>query len=133
MAREFAKILQEDINTGIDPATKPNPGGGTLSGTQVGLHSWAIGQVPLCYDFAETTIAAGGSASQVLDFPGLVLGDHAEVMTSFDLSGILMHWGVTEDAVTVYLRNLTGSAIVLPVGTLSVLGFKIRTCAGEEE
>lgn len=133
MPREYARLLQEDLNTGIGPAIRPNPGGGLLTGTQIGLHSWAIGQTPVCYDFAGATIADGGVFSQELDLPGLELGDCAVVTIDMDLMGVHMHWEVTEDLITVYLRNLTGASVTLPAGEFSALGFNIRECAIEYE
>lgn len=129
MSLLYEKIVQEDLNVGTsDDVTVTNPGGGTLTGTQIGIHSFAVGQIAYSETWNPDSIAAGGYESEDITVPGAAVGDY--VMVSFNtmvtndmtISG---HVSAT-DTVRVVLFNPTAGAINLAEGTLSVLVFKSR-------
>lgn len=123
----YELAVQEDLDRGVGTTTKRNPGGGTLTGTQIGLHSWALGEgrVDVTWDPGE--IANGASTTTTVTVPGAAKGDFATFSFSWDLLGLIPGAYVSDDnTVTVVLGNLTGAPVDLPSGTLSVLAFKSR-------
>lgn len=127
MARVFALLLQEDLNIGIGAATKPNPGGGDLTGTQIGRHSWGIGQQSVTQAWTPGTVAVGGVVTTTVTYPGAALGDYVD--RSFDLStqGLLLLADVTAvNTVTVVLANLTGAPVTIGAGNLKILVSKSK-------
>jgi hypothetical protein len=127
MAREFALHLTEDFNLGTGAATKPNPGGGLLTGTQVGIHSFAIGIAAVTATWDPGEVAAGGHVSTTITVPGAALGDFVQRSFSLDLQELTFTADVSApDMVEVVLANLTGAAVDLGSGTLRVLVMKSR-------
>jgi len=125
--RVFEKILGEDLNVGTGPGTKTNPGGGTLTGTQVGVHTLAVGGMAVTATWDPDEVPAGGKMSTTVTVPGAALGDF--VMRSFSLD--LQELAFTADVVAantveVVFANLTGAAVNLGSGTLRVLVLKSR-------
>lgn len=128
----YERILQEDINTGITTATKRNPGGGTLVGTQVGIHTFAVGQSSY-YDNTVTpgAIAAGSDYSYSLTVSGATLGDFVLGSLDIDLQGLTLTAYVSAaDTVTVIIVNNSGASVTLAQCSLSVIVFKAITTAG---
>jgi len=128
MATAYYELLAaEDVDWGVDTSTKRNPSGGTLTTTQVGIHSLAVGQVEVTATWNPDSIANGSSASTTVTVSGAALGDYAIVSFSLDLSGLTLSAYVSAaNTVTVVLSNLTGAAVNLASGTVSVLVFKSR-------
>lgn len=130
MGRVFEKLLSEDFNLGTDAGTKTNPGGGTLTGTKVGVHTFAVMGRSVSGTWDPGSITAGGKESTTITVPGAALGDFVLVSFSADIQE-LTATGVVSAAntVEVTLANLTGSAVDLDSLTVRVLVFKSKADA----
>ena len=127
MSRVYEKLLQEDLNLGVSPATKTNPGGGLLMGTQVGIHSLAVGRMSVSAVWDPGSVAAGSKVSTTITVPGAALGDFVLRSFSLDLQELSFTADVSVDnTVEVVLANLTGVAVDLASGTLRILVLKSR-------
>jgi hypothetical protein len=118
----YERILQEDLNTGTSLTTKRNPGGGTLTATQIGIHSFALGQLKTTQTFTPGEIAAGGYATTTVTVTGAVAGDI--VLRSFEAmqAGLLLDAAVTSaNTVTVTLANVSGAAVTPASANLHIL------------
>ena len=125
MAITIEKLVTEDLNTATGTVTVTNPTGGTLSGTQIGLHSFAVGQVKATATWNPSSIAVGGFESKDITVSGAALGDFAIASFSLDVSDLVVSAQVTAtNTVTVTLANLTSAAVDLASGTVAVLVFK---------
>lgn len=116
---------EQDFDIGVGQVDKVNPAGGTVRCNRVNLGSFAQGRYSASW--VPGSIAALDKATVVVTVVGARAGDF--VLASFDgdmtadlsLSGFI----VVNDAVTVVLRNHSGSVVVNPgTGTLRVLVFK---------
>ena len=127
MARVYELLLQEDLNRGVDAAVKTNPGGGSITGTQIGIHSFAIGSVSVSATWEPGTVAAGSKVSTTVTVPGAALGDFVLVSFSLDLQETQLTASVTStNTVEAVLSNLTNLAVVLASGTLRALVLKSK-------
>lgn len=127
MARTFQKLLSQDFNLGTGADTKKAPGGGDVTGTQVGIHTFAVGMKAETVAWAPGSIAAGSKASKEITVSGAALGDFVLRSFSLDVADLSLTADVTaEDTVTAVLANLTGAAVNPGSGTLSVLVLKSR-------
>jgi hypothetical protein len=129
MSLLYEKVVQEDLNVGTSSAvTVTNPGGGTLTGTQIGIHSVAMGQVSFSETWNPASIAAAGYESEDITVPGAAVGDFVLASLSTMVTNDMMLSGHVSaaDTVKVILFNPTASPINLDEGTLSVLVFKSR-------
>jgi hypothetical protein len=129
MSLLYEKVVQEDLNVGTSAAvTVTNPGGGTLTGTQIGIHSVAVGQVSFSETWNPASIAAAGYESEDITVPGAAVGDFVLASLSTMVTNDMMLSGHVSaaDTVKVILFNPTASPINLDEGTLSVLVFKSR-------
>ena len=129
MSLLYEKVVQEDLNVGTSTATVTNPGGGTLTGTQIGIHTFAVGQLAYQETWDPGSIASLGYESEDVTVPGAVAKDFAEASLSTILTNVMMlsaHVSAA-DTVTVVLFNPTAGAIDLGSGTLSVLVLKARS------
>lgn len=125
MAVTIEKVVQEDLDTGTGSVTVTNPNGGTLSGTQIGLHSFAVGQVKATATWDPASIANGATATTTVTVSGAALGDFALASFSLSLSGLSLSAYISAaNTVTVVLTNNSGAAVNLASGTLAVLVFK---------
>lgn len=125
--RYYDKALQENLNTGTGTGTRRSPAGGTLTGTQIGIHSFAVGQAKVSATWDPGSVAAGASISTTVTVSGAALGDFVLTSFSLDLQGMDIGGYVSAtNTVTVILSNLTGAAIDLGSGTLAVLVLKAR-------
>ena len=125
--RVFDKFLGEDFQLGIDAGTKNNPGGGTLTGTKVGIHTFATGGMAVTATWDPDEVPAGGKVSTTITVPGAALGDFAMRSFSLDLQELTLTADVVvANTVEVVLANLTGAAVNLGSGTLRVLVLKSR-------
>lgn len=123
----YERLVGEDIDTGAGLVTKRNPGGGSLVGTQVGLHTFAVNAVQTTATWNPASVANGGIVSTTVTVAGANLSDYAIVSFSLSLQGMEMTASVSAtNTVTVVLSNLTGASVDLASGTLSVLVFKSR-------
>jgi hypothetical protein len=129
MSLLYERVVQEDLNVGTSAAvTVTNPGGGTLTGTQIGIHSVAVGQVSWSETWNPSSIAAAGYESEDITVSGAAVGDFVMVSLSTMVTNDMMISGHVSaaDTVKVILFNPTTGAINLDEGTLSVLVFKSR-------
>lgn len=123
----YETLLQEDLNTGVGTATKRAPGGGNLSGTQIGVHTFAVGQAAGSKTWDPDSVASGSSTSTTLTVSGAALGDFVLASFSLSLQGMSISAYVSDtNTVTVVLNNNSGSAVDLASGTLKALVFKSR-------
>lgn len=124
----YETLLQEDINVGVGTAQKRNPGGGTLVGTQVGIHSWAVGQAAFVAPWTIGEVASLGSDSVNVACQGAAGSDFVMVSYERPLGGLLMFAEVVSaNTVTVRVFNPTTSAIELAdENDLRILIFKSR-------
>jgi hypothetical protein len=123
----YEKAVQEDIDFGTGTATVRNPGGGTLTGTQVGIHSLAVGQKEWTDTWDPGSIASGAEEAKEVTVTDAALGDYAIASFSLDVADLTLDANVTAaNTVTCVLTNNTGAAVDLSSGTISVLVFKSR-------
>ena len=121
----YETIKQQDIDWGTSTATKRNPGGGSLTGNQVGIHSMAVGQAATTTTWNPASIASGASESKEVTVTGAALGDFALVSFNLDVQDITLTADVTAaNTVTAVLANNSGGAVNLASGTLKVLVIK---------
>lgn len=129
MSLLYEKVVQEDLNVGTSAAvTVTNPGGGSLTGTQIGIHSVAVGQVAWTMTWNPASIAAGSYEGKTITVPGAAVGDFVIASLSTMLTNDMMISGHVRaaDSVRVILFNPTAAPINLGSGTVSVLVFKSR-------
>jgi len=127
MARTFARLMTEDLNLGVGAATKPAPAGGILTGTQIGIHSFAVGGRLVSATWSPGSVPAGGKASTTVTVPGAAMGDFVNRSFDKDLQELQLTADVVStNLVEVVLGNLTGAAVVMPSGTLRVLVFRSK-------
>jgi hypothetical protein len=123
----YDKVLQQDLNTGVSTGTRRNPGGGTLTGTQISLSTFARGQLETTSTWDPGEIANGAEAATTVTVAGAALGDHVSVSFSLDVEDLVLDAQVTAaNTVSVVLANVTGGPKDLGSGTLSVLVFAVR-------
>ena len=124
----YEKACQEDIDTGAGTTTNRNPGGGTLSATQVSLSSFADGQAAVTAAWTPGAIANGALASTTVTVAGAAAGDKVLAsMTTLLTDALLISAHVSAtNTVTVVLANLTGASVTIAAGTVSVLVFSHR-------
>ncbi len=119
--------VQEDLNRGVGVVTKYNPAGGTIAGTQIGLHSFAQGGVAASATWDPGSIAVGAKTSTTVTVAGAALGDFVLASFSLDIQELLLSASVSAaNTVEVVLGNLTSAAVDLASGTLKVIVFKTR-------
>ena len=129
----YEKMVQEDIDTGTGTATKRNPGGGTITGTQVGIHTLAVRQKAVRVTWDPGSIASGAEEVATATVTGATLGDFALASFSLDVTDLTLTAQVTAtNTVTAQLTNNTGGAINLSSGTLSVLVLQSIVSAVDE-
>lgn len=123
----YEKLVQEDLDVGISTATVRNPGGGTLVGTQIGIHSLSVGQLATTATWNPGEVAVGGKVSTTVTVSGAALGDFVLASFSLDLQELTLTASVSAtNTVEVVLANNTGSAVDLASGTLKVLVLQSR-------
>ena len=123
----YETAVQEDLDTGTGTASKRAPGGGTLTGTQINLSSFAVGQLKATTTWDPSSIANGAEEAKEITVTGAALGDLALASFSLDVADLQLDAQVTAaNTVTATLSNNTGAAVDLSSGTLTVLVFKVR-------
>ena len=129
MSLLYEKVVQEDLNVGITTVTVTNPTGGSLTGTQIGIHSVAVGQVAWTETWDPGSIAAAGYEAEDVTVPGAAVGDFviAPLTTLLTNDMMLTAHVSAADTVKVILFNPTAGAIDIGEGTLAVIVFKART------
>jgi succinyl-CoA synthetase alpha subunit len=130
MSLLYEKVVQEDLNVGTSAAVSvTNPGGGTLTGTQIGIHSVAVGQTAWEATWNPSSIAAGSYEATDVTVPGAAVDDFVLVKHSAILTNAMMISGHVSaaDTVKVILFNPTAGALNVGSGTLGVLVFKARS------
>jgi hypothetical protein len=130
MSLLYEKVVQEDLNIGTGSGvTVTNPGGGTLTGVQIGLHSVAVGQLAVAEIWNPAAIAAAGYEAKSVTVPGAAVDDFVMVSLSTMLTNDMMLTASVSaaDTVTAILFNPTAGALNLGSGTLRVLVFKARS------
>lgn len=124
----YERICQEDIDIGTTTTEKRNPGGGTITGTQVNLHTFAIGQTALYQSWAVPSLSNSTSTSQTFVHPGAALGDFVLVSYYDSIGGLIFTSYVSApDEVTVVATNLTGSVVTLATANINIIVFKTAT------
>lgn len=128
MSLTFEKVVQEDLNVGIGTTTVTNPGGGSLSATQVGIHTVGIGQSVTTSTWSVGAIADGAALNKDIAVAGAAVGDfvlasHTKMLT--DELSISAHVSAA-DTVKVVISNSSGASVTPGSGTASVLVFKSR-------
>jgi len=129
MSLLYEPAVQEDLNVGIGAEVDvASPDGGTLAGTQIGIHSVAVGQVAFQATWNPASIAAAGYEDVDIVVAGAAVGDFAlaslDTILTNDMQ-LTAHVSAA-DTVKVVLFNPTAGTINLAEGTLSVLVFKAR-------
>jgi len=123
----YDRLVQEDVEVGTALTAKRNPAGGTLTATQVGIHTLAVGQAATSATWDPASIAAGSYATTTVSVPGATLGDFALASFSIDISALDLSCYVSAaNTVTVVLSNHTAAAVDLNSATLRVLVLKSR-------
>lgn len=129
MSLLFEGVVQEDLNVGTSTGIViDSPSGGVILGTQVGIHSVAVGQVSWTETWNPAAIAALGYESEDITVPGAAVNDFClpsfSAMLTNDMQ-LTAHVSAA-DTVRVILFNPTAGSINLGSGTLAVLVFKSR-------
>ena len=123
----YELLCQEDIGVGVDLTSKRNPGGGTLTATQVGIHTLGLGQAKVTKTWDPASVSAGGTTTTTVTVPGASLGDFVLASFSLDMAGCVFSAYVSAaNTVTVVIQNMTGAAVDLASGTIAVLVLKSR-------
>jgi hypothetical protein len=123
----YDKILTENLNAGVGTDTQHAPGGGTRTGTQIGVHSIAVGQLAVEAVWDPGSVAAGGKISTTVTVAGAALQDFVLRSFSLDLQELTFTADViSANTVEVVLANLTGAAVDLASGTLRVVVLRCR-------
>ena len=121
----YDRIVQEDINVGVGPTSKRNPGGGTLAATQVGIHTFAINQEAVSQSWSPGSIANGAITQTTITYSGAEVGDFVLRSIDIDTQGLVFTADVTDTStVTLTLANLTGAALDIGTGNVKVLVLK---------
>ena len=128
MALVYEKAIEQDLNIGTSTASVTSPGGGSLSGYQIGIHSFAVGQISATATWAPGAITAGSYATTTITVTGAAAGDfvlaeHASLLT--DPLLITGHVNAV-NAVRVVIFNPTTASVTPASGTLRVLVFASR-------
>ena len=123
---KYEKVVEEDLNVGTSMVWVTAPNGGALRGTQVGIHSVALGQKRYTATWAPGSIAAGGSATTTVTVPDAETGDfvmasHDQILTS-DLR--ILANVEADDTVQVVIHNPTAAAVTVASGTVAVIVFE---------
>lgn len=128
MSLIYEKVVQEDLNVGTGTTTVTTPDGGSLTGTQIGLHSVAVGQLQQTTTWNPSSIAALSYETTDVTVPGAAVEDFVLVKMNTILTDDMMISGHVSAAnnVRVVLFNPTAGAVNLGSGTLGVLVFKSR-------
>jgi len=128
MSLLYERVVQEDLNVGTSTASVSTPDGGSLTGTQIGIHSLAVGQISQTELWNPASIAAGSYESEDVVVPGAAVGDYVLAKLSTMGTDDLMISGHVSvaDTVRVVLFNPTAGAVNVAEGTLGVLVFKSR-------
>lgn len=125
MAQHFRSLIQEDLGVGTDLTWVTFPGRGKRRSTQIGIHTFARGQLAYDADWSPGSVAAAGKVTTTVTVPGAVIGD--KVLVSYDqmLKNDLRLTGnvTSDDTVEVVLHNPTAAAISVPSGTARALVF----------
>lgn len=129
MSLLYEKVVQEDLNVGITTVSVTNPTGGSMTGTLIGIHSVAVGQVAWTETWNPGAIAAAGYEAEDVTVPGAAVGDFvmASLTTMVTNDMMLTAHVSAADTVKVILFNPTAGSIDLGSGTLAVIVFKART------
>lgn len=129
MSLLYEKIVQEDLDVGTSTVTVTNPSGGSLTGTQIGIHSVAVGQVGWTVTWDPGSIAAAGYEAEDVTVPGAAVGDFVMAsLTTMVTNDMMLTAHVSgADTVKVILFNPTAGAIDVDEGTLAVIVFKARS------
>jgi hypothetical protein len=121
--------VQEDLNIGTEfPVEVTNPDGGVLYGTQIGIHTVAVGQTAYATTWNPSAIAALDYEALSIAVPGAAIGDFVDVSLSSILTNDMQLTGHVSaaDTVRVILFNPTSGSINLASGDLTVLVYKAR-------
>ena len=114
----YEPALQQDLNVGTSTATKRNPGGGQLTGNQIGIHTFAVGQLATSTTWNVGSIDNGAEAATDVTVTGAALGDFVLASLSVDVQDMQLDAQVTAtNTVTVVLSNLTQSSGGIDLGT----------------
>jgi PKD repeat protein len=132
MAQRYEKLVQEDLNVGVERVWVQAPGRGRLKSTQVGIHTVARGQQAYEDDWTPGSIAAGGRASTTVTVPDAVAGDFVMASHSKILTNDLRVSANVSAANTaqVVIHNPTSAAITVPAGTVRVIVFPAPGVSG---
>jgi hypothetical protein len=121
----YEKALTEDLNVGTSTAVKRNPNGGTITGTQIGVHTFAVTGKAVTSTWNPASVASGSKVSTTVTVTGAALGDFVLRSFSLDVQELSFTADVSAtNTVEVVLANLTGSAVDLGSGTLKVAVLK---------
>lgn len=123
----YETLVSEDLNVGTGLATVTHPAGGSLVGTQIGVHTFGLGLAKTPADWSPGTVSQGASTSTTVSVAGASIGDFVLVSISDDTQGCLLTGSVTSsNTVTVLLANLTGASVTFSDVVAYVLVLKSR-------
>jgi len=126
----YERLLQEDLDCGTSTATRRNPGGGTLTGHQIGIHTVGLGQQSQIKTWTPGAIATGGQTTTTLTYTGAAVGNYVLAGLSVDQQSLSLTAYVSDvDTVTAVLSNLTGAEVTIGACYLYVLVLPCRATA----
>lgn len=122
----YETLVKEDLDLGTSTASKRAPAGGTQTGTQINLSTFARNAAASTTTWDPGSIASGAEEVKEITVSGAALGDLVLVSFSLDVQDLTLTAAVTAtNTVTAQLSNLTGSAVNLGSGTLKALVFSV--------
>lgn len=132
MAVTIETWMAQDLELGTSTTVKTHPAGGSLNGHQISLSTFSLagasGTATTATWTPATPIANGDQVSTTITVPGAAYGD--KVLASFTgMAGVALMISAHVSAantVTVIVANMSGAALAVASGTLSVLVFRTR-------
>jgi hypothetical protein len=125
---QFNLLLQGDLAWGTDLTSKRHPSGGYITDHQIGLHSFAVGQVAVETEFHPTApIPALATETTQVVVPGAGLGDFVLACLTEAGNELLVSAQVTApELVTVTFFNASSTPVAAK-DSLRVIVFKVRS------
>lgn len=126
MSIPYEKIVKQDLNLGVGTVDVTMPGGGTSTGDQVNLGTFAVVATAT---WSPGSIANGASAETTVTVAGVALGDLALASYSAALAaGLTISAHVSAaNTVTVTITNTSGGALTPTASsTVRVLAFVVH-------
>jgi hypothetical protein len=133
--QQFQRLVQEDLNIGMERDWVSAPGRGKLKSTRIGLHTFARSQQAYEASWTPGAVAAAGKVTTTVTVPNAVPGDvvlasHSKILTN-DLR-ITGHISAADTA-KVVVHNPTSASITVAAGTVRVIVFPLKSSVSSSD